>query len=411
MSRFLQPLAIIGPGLLVAATGVGAGDLATGAFCGSLLGVGVLWAVLLGAAFKLALTEGLTHWQLATGSTLLEGVAARFGRVVGWILLGYLLLWSYFVGAALMGACGVTAHAIAPLMDATSDKVLYGIGHSVAALVLVRLAGFKVFERLMAASIVVMFAVVVCTAIVLRPDWSDVVRGLVVPSIPRVDASATGEDGLRWTVALIGGVGGTVTILCYGYWIREVGRDGVSALRVCRLDLASGYAVTALFGVAMVVIGSRIETEASGAGLVVKLGEQLRDELGPIGGVARWAFLIGAWSAVFSSLLGVWQSVPYLFADLWRLVGPRGAADVTAPLARRRSYLVYQIALASVPAIGLLTSFREAQQLYAIVGAMFLPMLALALLILNARRNGVVATLALLATLGFFAFAAWRELS
>ena len=38
-------LAIIGPGILVAATGVGAGDLATGAFTGGVLGVAVLWAV------------------------------------------------------------------------------------------------------------------------------------------------------------------------------------------------------------------------------------------------------------------------------------------------------------------------------------------------------------------------------
>ena len=35
----------IGPGILVAATGGGAGDLATGAFAGAKLGVAVLWAV------------------------------------------------------------------------------------------------------------------------------------------------------------------------------------------------------------------------------------------------------------------------------------------------------------------------------------------------------------------------------
>ena len=47
----------LGPGLLVAATGVGAGDLATAAFTGSHLGPAVLWAVLVGAALKFLLTE------------------------------------------------------------------------------------------------------------------------------------------------------------------------------------------------------------------------------------------------------------------------------------------------------------------------------------------------------------------
>lgn len=71
--RTLGLLAVIGPGLLVAATGVGAGDLATGAFTGNKLGVAVLWAVALGAFIKFVLNEGLARWQLATGQTVLEG--------------------------------------------------------------------------------------------------------------------------------------------------------------------------------------------------------------------------------------------------------------------------------------------------------------------------------------------------
>ena len=45
-------LSLVTPGLMVAATGVGAGDLATAAFTASQLGVAVLWAVLLGAFLK-----------------------------------------------------------------------------------------------------------------------------------------------------------------------------------------------------------------------------------------------------------------------------------------------------------------------------------------------------------------------
>ncbi|MAF09550.1 iron transporter, partial [Candidatus Poribacteria bacterium] len=48
-SRARGVLSVIGPGILVAATGVGAGDLATGAFTGSQLGTAVLWAVVVGA--------------------------------------------------------------------------------------------------------------------------------------------------------------------------------------------------------------------------------------------------------------------------------------------------------------------------------------------------------------------------
>ena len=64
-------LATIGPGILVAATGVGAGDLATATFTGTKLGTAILWAVVVGAVLKYVLNEGLTRWQLATGTTLI----------------------------------------------------------------------------------------------------------------------------------------------------------------------------------------------------------------------------------------------------------------------------------------------------------------------------------------------------
>ncbi|MEW6755539.1 MAG: Nramp family divalent metal transporter [Candidatus Latescibacterota bacterium] len=399
----------LGPGILVAATGVGAGDLATASFCGSQLGTAVLWAVLLGAFLKFVLNEGLARWQLATGQTLLEGVVRRGGRAAGWVFLPYLGLWSFFVGSALMGACGVTLHAMFPLFgDAAQGKAAFGILASLAGLALVRAGGFRLFERVMGLCIALMFGTVVVTAVVLWPGTGVVLRGLLVPSIP--DA---GGSGLGWTVALMGGVGGTLTVLCYGYWIREEGRSGPGHLARCRLDLGLGYAMTALFGVSMVIIGSTVQVEGSGAALLVRLAERLEDQLGPVG---RWAFLVGALGAVFSSVLGVWQAVPYLFADLWRLLLRRGGQEGADPAVDTRSlpYRAYLLGLATVPMLGLLMGFRQVQKLYAVLGATFIPVLALVLLILNGRRTwvGVHANrwptaVVLLGTLAFFAWLAW----
>lgn len=373
-------LAIIGPGVLVAATGVGAGDLATGAFTGSKLGVAVLWAVVVGAGLKLLINEGLARWQLATGNTLLEGCAVHFGRTAGWFFLGYLLLWSFFVGAALISACGVTAHAILPLSDARGDKICYGLLHSAAALLLVKLGGYRLFAKVMGVCIAVMFVVVIATAAALTQSWTEVGTGLVVPRIPKMHG-----EGIEWTVALMGGIGGTLTVLCYGYWIREEGRQGAEDLKVCRIDLATGYAMTALFGIAMVIIGSTIQVEGRGAKLVVNLGGQLETALGP---TAKWAFLVGAWGAVFSSLLGVWQSVPYLFADFWTLWRDRGTAVAGRTVdTRSRPYQIYLFALAVIPAAGLLPAFEQIQKWYAIIGAMCIPMLAMVLLILNGQSR------------------------
>lgn len=369
------------PGLLVAATGVGAGDLATGGFAGSRLGTAILWAVAVGALLKWVLNEGLARWQLATGETLLGGAIRRLGWPVKVVFIIYLLPWSFFVGGALISACGVTMHTILPLAhDPGRGKLLWGAIHSLVGLVLVRSGGYRLFEKVMALCIAVMFATVIMTAVLLRPEPGEITRGLLIPRIPDFHTG-----GLTWTIALMGGVGGTLTILCYGYWIREKGRNHAADLPTCRLDLAVGYTAIALFSMAMIVIASGLDLDGSGAALIVGLAGQLQISIGPAG---RWIFLLGAWAAVFSSLLGVWQAVPYIFADYWRLV--RGSA-VAGDLVRTDSiaYRGYLLALACIPLIQVDHSFREVQKYYAVMGAAFIPLLALVLLILGGRSDWI----------------------
>jgi len=406
-------MTMIGPGILVAATGVGAGDLATGALTGSKLGLAILWAVLVGAVLKFVLSEGLTRWQLATGDTLLEGCVKHFGRPVQWIFLVYLIVWSFLVGMALMSACGVASHAIFPLVGPQQDKIIYGIIHSAIAYTLVRVGGYQVFEKVMSVCIGIMFLVVVSTTIALLPPMKEVALGLFIPSIPQMDG-----EGLDWTIALLGGIGGSLTVVCYGYWIREENRYGAEALKTCRSDLAAGYIMTAIFGICMVIIGHSLGAiEGGGATLVIKIADFLKEEFGGMGGVVKWAFLAGAWGAIFSSLLGVWQSIPYLFADFCLLAQEqKSGGDRQVVDTKSFPYQAYLLGIATLPILGMVAlNFTQAQKIYAIVGAFFIPMLALALLLLNGReawigkefRNSKVTALILAVAFVFFLCAGW----
>ena len=141
-------LAIIGPGMIVAATGVGAGDLATGAFTGSKLGVAVLWAVVLGATFKFTVNEGLARWQLVTGTTLLEGVATHFGRWAIWPVsrLSRVLDVLCRIGPDERLRRGDECRL--PLGDSPEmvarGKIIYGIAHSVLTVVLMHVRRLQV---------------------------------------------------------------------------------------------------------------------------------------------------------------------------------------------------------------------------------------------------------------------------
>lgn len=449
----MRIITTIMPGLLVAATGVGAGDLATASIVGSLLGLSVLWAVIVGGVMKYFLTEGIGRWQLATDYSLLEGVNIYFGRLWGVCFFPYLMLWSFFVGAALMSACGVTLNSLVPVFsDANLGKYVFAGLCSLTGLVMIKLGGFKAFEKIMSLCIGLMFVTVVATATVLAPPLTEVLNGLFIPSF-----TPQHLEHFSWIFALIGGVGGTVTILCYGYWIREKGRTGKDAIAVCRLDLVVGYSATVIFGLAMVVIGSRVELSGSGANLLVQLAAQLE---GVVGSWGKWVFLVGAFGAVFSSLLGVWQAVPTLCEEAWRLFIRSGSAgelrgensdnnpdnnsdnhsDISpdnhfdnnlsknthrkthvdtgraAIGAQSRLYNVFLVMLATVPLTGLMFSFKSAQKFYSVTGSLFIPLVALTLLLLNNSRlkqefrNGAITNIALVSTLVFFGYLSFVKL-
>lgn len=385
----------IGPGIMVAATGVGAGDVIAAAIAGANYGHAILWAAVVGAVLKFTLNEGLARWQLATGETLLEGWMTRLPKVITWYFLLYLVLWSLFVGAALIAACGLAGHALMPQLSVP----MWGLIHTLAAMVLVLTGRYAVMEAVMKWFIALMFLTVMICAAALAPPIGEVLSGLLIVSVP--------EGSVAWIMGVIGGVGGTVTVLSYGYWIREKGMQGSEHLPTVKLDLGVGYLLTGGFGIAVMVITAGLDVAAvSGNTMALVVAESLGEVLGSFG---KWAFLIGFWAAVFSSMIGVWQGVPYIFADYMRLRGQEREAPVDQT--RTRAYRGFLVYLGLAPLLLMQYKPAELVKFYAVVGAAFMPFLALLILFMNnkiawvaALRNDWKRNLVLGLALALFAF-------
>ncbi|HXI04192.1 MAG TPA: Nramp family divalent metal transporter, partial [Candidatus Saccharimonadales bacterium] len=377
---------------------------------GARYGHAVVWAAAIGALLKYVLNEGLARWQLATGTTLIEGWVERLGRWVQWCFLAYLVLWSFIVAGALISACGLAAHAIAPALSVAT----WGILHSLAAAAMVLAGGYGRFESVMKIFVGVMFASLVGCAALVSPPAVTIGRSIAEASIP--------AGGVAFVLGIIGGVGGSVTLLSYGYWMREKGWEGPARAGLARIDLSVAYLLTGLFGLAVIVLSASLphhaESAPAGTAAALRLADLLGEVLGPAG---TWAFRIGFWAAVSTSILGVWQGVPYIFCDFAGLMKRLGPEDRRRFVGTRspwyRGYLLYLC----IPPMALLWLHRPVAVIvaYAVAGALFMPFLAGTLLYMNGRadwvgpglRNGWLTSALLVLCLLLFGYLGFTELA
>lgn len=379
------------------------------AVSGSRYGFAVVWAAAVGALLKFVLNEGLARWQLATGTTLLEGWVVRLGRWVQFYFLIYLVLWSFIVGGAMISACGLAAHSIAPGLSVQ----IWGLIHSATAAAIVLLGRYEHFERIMKAFIGLMFVTIVGCALWIEPPQLSLSHSILQAGIP--------EGSPKFILGVIGGVGGSLTLLAYGYWMRERRWQGAEWKSGVRFDLSVSYLLTGLFGVAVMILAAGILYAGgmviAGSSGVIQMAGMLESQLGALG---RWTFLIGFWGAVATSMLGVWQGVPYLFCDfvglVKRLPPEKHAQFISSKSIWYRGYLLW---LAGPPLLLLLLDKPVAViVLYSIIGALFMPFLSGTLLYMNSRRdwvgdefrNGWLTNLILLLSLLLFGYLCIDEL-
>lgn len=171
----------IGPGLIMAVSGIGASDIISATVGGALYGTTLLWALLLGAFFKFVLTEGLARWQLATGTTLLQGWAKHLPRWILAIFFIYLVVWAVAVSGALISACGL---ALENLTAGYISFTTASLGHAIAAFLFIVLLQARRFGLVIKPLIAVMFLSVVICAVLTFPKPGEFLKGIFLPQIP-----------------------------------------------------------------------------------------------------------------------------------------------------------------------------------------------------------------------------------
>ena len=396
---------VIGPGLVVAATGIGAGDLVATLVAGSKYGYALLWAAVAGVIIKIFLVEGAGRYSLATGHSIFEGWK-RVGRWTSWYFGPYIIIWGFVYGATAMSASALPIYTAFPQIPLW----VYAVASGLIGAVLVWFGKYKGLEKVVAALVGVMFITVVGTAIATLPNLGEIIKGLV-PIIPK--------GGVIYTMSIAGGVGGTITLAAYGYWLKEKGWYTPAWMKVMRIDNTVAYVISGIFVISMLIMGAELLYSAniaiaSGDKGLVDLAGVLAERYGPF---LSTMFLVGFWASSFSSVIGVWHGVSLMFADFWGNV--RKLPEDHPDRAEGGKYYKFYILWLTFPPMLLLTLGKPVGVIitYGVLGSLFMPFLAITLLyLLNSKhvpekwRNGWVLNVILVIIAAIFLVLGANEL-
>lgn len=343
----------IGPGMVLAASIVGSGELIATTTLGAQVGFAVLWIIVLSCAIKPVVQGEFGRYTIATGHTALEG----FNRVpgprsgVGWLIWA----WAFMVSLTLLqvgGMYGGVAQVLHLLVPPISVNIWVGVCFAITLALLLG-GGYNRIERLAVVKVGLFTVLTVCAAVILlrRPDaisLADVRNGFSF-GLPAA--------GLATAIAVFGitGVGATELVM-YPYWCVEKGyarfvgeRDGSAAwvdrargwIRVMHLDITCSLAIYTMATVAFYLLG---------AGVLNRMGlvPAERDTIAVLSNIytqtlgdwALWLFYVGAVVTLYGTVFASTAANARLFADALRIAGWYARDDGASRLRWRNRFVV-----------------------------------------------------------------------
>lgn len=383
-ARGIDRVRWLGPGLVMAATAIGASHLVLAPTAGAAFGYALLWAIPFSHLFKYPAFDFGPRFAVATGETLLEGYA-RVPGPRGWALWAFLvgtLVQGVTVLAGVLGVAAAVAAAALPGLPLPAWSLLLGL--VIAALLLA--GGFDALSGI-SKWMLLLLAVMTAVAFAGRPPSPGFWPGLVRPGVP--------EGSIVLLGALLGWMPTGIDVAVWhsmwalerrGAWAerarrrRRVKRTAAPEARggavpdeapageppagrilaVARIDLGIGYGLSLALGVMFVALGAEVLRPAGvvpeGADVAITLARLYTDVLGP------WMlplFLGAAFAGMFSTAYGVLDGFPRAFSRTVRLLRGGGRRPAGAPRGRRRAsggrlytgFLVGSLALAILETI------------------------------------------------------------
>ena len=447
-----QALKQIGPGLILAASIVGTGELINTTSLGAKAGFALLWLILLSCVIKVFVQVELGRYAITHGRTTLSAFNTLPGprlraSWICWLWL-FMTLATQAQIAAMEGTVGQAAHMAFPGVSqaiadnvgrvnpawgtflATRQEYFWASVTTLAAILLLLSGGYRRLERVTTVLVGAVTLFTVVSVVILQ--WTPFQISLANLESGFTLAVPAAAVALAFSAFGITGVGAS-ELVAYPYWCIEKGYARNTGprtedegwahrargwTRVMQVDAWFSMIVFTVATVAFYLLGAAVlhpqGLDPKGPEMIPTLS---RMYLQPLQGTAlaglrdwtRVGFLIGAWAVLFKTLYVATAANSRLTADFLDLTGfwPQHGSEQRTRITRLFCVLYPFLSL------GLYYAYREPQGLIKIGGiaqGLMLPMIAGATLYLRQRdtdrRVGPIFLTDILTWLAFFAITA-----
>ncbi|MEP6639339.1 MAG: Nramp family divalent metal transporter, partial [Chloroflexota bacterium] len=232
-------LAVMGPGLIAGIAGNDAGGITTYSVMGATTGLSLLWIFPVTIVILAIVQEMAARLGVVTGQGLSDLIRDRFG-----------VRWTAFAMLVLLVAN--VANTIAEFSGAAAATEIFGISRYIVVPVvgvliwaLVLFASYRTVERIF-LTVALVFLTYIASAILARPDWSEVGHSLVTPTLDFT-------PGILLLMVAV--VGTTITPYMQFYLQSAVAEKGIAEeeLRLEQVDAVGGAVWTNVIAVFIVV--------------------------------------------------------------------------------------------------------------------------------------------------------------
>lgn len=183
----------IGPGPLVAAAFIGPGTVTLCTIAGVNFGFALLWAMVLSILATVVLQEMAARLgvvsQMGLSEVIKQEIANPYIRTVALILILSAIVIgnaAYEAGNISGGALGLETILGKPSIEVMSlNFSLIPICIGIIAFVLLFIGNYKVIEKALVFMVILMSLAFVTTAIITRPDLTEILKSIAVPMFPK----------------------------------------------------------------------------------------------------------------------------------------------------------------------------------------------------------------------------------